>query len=371
MKSIFITSNISSLKKVAIWYILNIKGKVSPLIANYYITNNCNFRCSFCRIWKDKKKSTVRFVKFKKAVDALSKKVLNFVITGGEPFTCPEILKFISYSSEKCERITIFTNGSLINRKIIKKLPNRSNIEISFSIDSLSDKHDKNRGFKGVVKQVLYNIVLLKILKEKIHPFLLCIISPENVDECLELITLSELLNIKIFFQAINRPIDTNPLTSKKIKPYFKKFTKQQILKLIDFCIFATKKNNVANSPYYLLSLTLYFIGEKVGIQIKKYCDFPRYKVEISNTGEIFPCILGSNWQNGMQYKHSNFLNLLESKQYKKRVYEMEKECTFCQSNFFLCHIESNILFPYINFLKYYFLETKIIKIRLYFLKKV
>ena len=124
------------------------------------ITDRCNLRCKHCYI----KPSSPPFSKGRMGGFELSlsriKKVLSefeemqglrVLITGGEPLTHSRFTEINAMLPQFFIRKILFTNGLLLNKKILKNL----NVdEIQISIDGLEKAHDSLRG-KGTFKKAI------------------------------------------------------------------------------------------------------------------------------------------------------------------------------------------------------------------------
>ena len=95
---------------------------------SFPVTQTCNFRCVYCGIGGEatasgKKLISVEYIE-KIVREAASKGVKKFRITGGEPFTHPDIDKILELMNDFGFFTLVNTNGSLITRhsSTIKKL---------------------------------------------------------------------------------------------------------------------------------------------------------------------------------------------------------------------------------------------------------
>lgn len=96
--------------------------------------------------------------------DASNMACENIRLMGGEPFLYNEIIQIIELCSElKFKKVSIFTNGTLINEEIINTLKNKKNVSLIIPIYSLdSDIHDVITRNKGSYSKTLQNILKLK-----------------------------------------------------------------------------------------------------------------------------------------------------------------------------------------------------------------
>lgn len=116
---------------------------LDELVLNYFITESCNYKCSFCYShWEYDKTNELKEYNFesqKKLLAALfeyfqpssrhnllAKKVkwkfARINISGGEPLIVKHIDDLIGYAHSIGFKVSLITNGSLLNRKLIRKI---------------------------------------------------------------------------------------------------------------------------------------------------------------------------------------------------------------------------------------------------------
>ncbi len=129
-------------------------------------TNICNAKCVFCIHSKLKKFGTMSDKLFLKilnhAREIPSIKIIVPMLLG-EPF-CDDIINRLKQINKILpdKKIVIFTNGSLLNPKIIKQLDKIKNLEMWFSLNGTAETRKKLMGlddYDYVVKMInLYKI---------------------------------------------------------------------------------------------------------------------------------------------------------------------------------------------------------------------
>lgn len=168
------------------------------LLDNLFIelTNECNLNCEFCNYdnilyrktgckrWESKF-SPLSENEWEKIIDqAIKLQCSNFIIIGGEPFFNYGKLKKIVEHINKHEnmRITIFTNGVLLNNDEIIKFIKRNNIKICLQILS-----DNNSTYKIICKsEKIFDAVsssVNKLVKNNIPHNILFLINKYNENE--------------------------------------------------------------------------------------------------------------------------------------------------------------------------------------------
>ena len=144
-------------------------------------TYSCNLNCKYCyegeKLSKSMDKPTAKsIIKFiKKTVLAKNSQSFSLRFYGGEPMVNGEI---VFYFLEKMNQfikqnrirysVSIVSNGTLFNHKIIKKLK-RYPITLAITLNGPKSIHDRNRPFlsgKGTYDQIIKN--LLEIKKQNI-----------------------------------------------------------------------------------------------------------------------------------------------------------------------------------------------------------
>ncbi len=171
-------------------YILNAKWFVTNLIYNYFLwkrinnrikslnncpsvavielTNRCNANCKICiRKSMNRPLKTMSDDLYKKIInDLVEMKVRHVNLTGfGEGLLDPKIAEKIKYAKSKgIEKVSMFTNGSLLNKNKQIELMEAGMDEVKFSIDSLDKKeYEDNRKLKlAVVLNNLESMIKLK-----------------------------------------------------------------------------------------------------------------------------------------------------------------------------------------------------------------
>ncbi len=151
---------ISSIKNFLITQLLKTVRSQNFLSIQLDITNACNLNCSHCYHSHHKNKGAINLSQWKEIIDQydllLQKLILKprIVICGGEPLVSPMLLPLIEYINHKWPKteISILTNGTTINRKLLEKLIDY-NVEFQVSIDGPdSNRHDEIRGAGNFLK---------------------------------------------------------------------------------------------------------------------------------------------------------------------------------------------------------------------------
>jgi len=120
----------------------------APLTINWAINNSCNFACRHCysrNDTHDELSSEVLFTCLEKVAKA---GVLSINFGGGEPLLHPQLLEIATFASGLGLRVSMNSNGWLIDQQMALSLKNAGFSKVGISIDShLPEVHD---GFRGV-----------------------------------------------------------------------------------------------------------------------------------------------------------------------------------------------------------------------------
>jgi Fe-coproporphyrin III synthase len=134
----------------------------APTFLVFQLTNNCNSRCQMCSIWKKKSDNELSAKDIEKlAKTRLFSSVRWMNLTGGEPFTRPDIVQVVKALSKlpKLEGIAIPTNGYLTEKilreteEILRILPKSAYLSITCSIDGFEKTHEAMRGVPGAFQR--------------------------------------------------------------------------------------------------------------------------------------------------------------------------------------------------------------------------
>lgn len=113
---------------------------------NLHILEACNFKCRQC-FSKFGTKKLLSVKDWEKIVDncIAGADVAEFNIAGGEPMLYPELVKLVKYIRDKGVKISLITNGSLMDEEWIKSYAGMYET-IGFSVDSINDETNRKIG---------------------------------------------------------------------------------------------------------------------------------------------------------------------------------------------------------------------------------
>lgn len=161
---------------------------LSPERVEFFITKHCNLSCKHCFEGAAPKFSIKPFTssemeRFINQLEIAGIKTLK--ITGGEPFTHPNIDELLMLLSKVHFETMILSNALLLNEKRME-LIKKGNIQLGISLDGVSSStHDFIRG-KGTYSAL--KKVLSKLSRNKITFSITCTANKKNISEIKSLI---------------------------------------------------------------------------------------------------------------------------------------------------------------------------------------
>ncbi len=124
------------------------------------LTYACNLKCKHCFVGEIKEKRLDKHFYFQ-LLDALYEMgTLNIVFTGGEVFARDDSFDIIEYAVRRNFVVDIFTNGTLIDNILMKKLCSLNIHSIQSSIYSVNEiTHDDFVGQEGAFRKTVDNLI--------------------------------------------------------------------------------------------------------------------------------------------------------------------------------------------------------------------
>lgn len=176
---------------------LHINPLSNPNKGSFWIdlTNQCNFRCTYCYI--DRNKEVIDPKKFRDLLDRLMEqkdaypfREIVFVLAGGEPLLYFDIFKQMVLAIEDFQKtygkgvrteILTITNGSLITDEKAKFMKEHK-VKAAVSFDGLEQIHNQTRQFvdkSGTFKYVLRGVEIAK--KHKVLNNIITTVTQKNI----------------------------------------------------------------------------------------------------------------------------------------------------------------------------------------------
>ncbi|NTW00793.1 MAG: radical SAM protein [Oscillochloris sp.] len=125
-----------------------------PLYVKIKLIFGCNLRCTMCGHWRTHRPAPLSVARLHTLIDELADlgcRKIHF--SGGEPLLRPQVPELIAHASGRGLRVTLTTNGTLVDKALARQLVEAGLRGVNLSLDSpLRKIHDRVRGIKGAWK---------------------------------------------------------------------------------------------------------------------------------------------------------------------------------------------------------------------------
>ena len=140
-----------------------------PLYVKLKVFYGCNLKCEMCNHWRETREPPVPSDRFHEVLTELAELGTKKVhISGGEPMLRPQVPQMIAQASALGIKVTMTTNGTLIDKATAKRLVEGGLRGVNISIDSPVRKmHEKIRGVEGSFKATTKAVELFRRYKHK------------------------------------------------------------------------------------------------------------------------------------------------------------------------------------------------------------
>jgi len=146
------------------------------------ITNACNIRCDMCYFSNALTNAEkLPYPLFQKLMDEVAFSKPCVILTGGEPFTHPDLVRMVQYAKEKKLAVQIFTNGTLVTPELAECLTGLGLNYINFTLLGTPDVHDRIARVAGTYERFKKNLSYFAAHRKKTKVILNYTITPENI----------------------------------------------------------------------------------------------------------------------------------------------------------------------------------------------
>ncbi len=233
-------------------------------------TMRCNLNCAGCYAKNYQKKDDLPFEIFDKIVkEGKEIGVAFFTILGGEPFLRNDLF---SLFEKHCDvYFQVFTNSTLLDEEVIKKLVEMGNVTIQISLEGFKEGNDKRRG-KGHFEKVMKT---MDILSEHGVPFGYSVcVTRENAEEVMSNQFVELMIQRAAFvgWYFLYMPVCGDRNTDLMPLPEQRKLMKE--------------RRDYIRAHYPILIIDFWNDAPYVG-----GCISAKYFCHINNFGDVEPCI--------------------------------------------------------------------------------
>ena len=157
-----------------------------PLYAKIKLIYGCNLKCEMCNHWRETRAPAITMQKFHEVMTDLAELGCRKVhFSGGEPMLRAGIPELVAHAHQQGIRVTMTSNGTLIDKVKAKALIEAGLRGINISIDSpIRKMHEKIRGVEGSWKLTTRAVEYLRkyARKGKLNIRINTVVSRENFD---------------------------------------------------------------------------------------------------------------------------------------------------------------------------------------------
>jgi radical SAM protein with 4Fe4S-binding SPASM domain len=140
-----------------------------PWYVKLKVFYGCNLKCEMCNHWRDTREPPMSADRFKEVLRELARLGTKKIhISGGEPMLRPQVPELVEEAATLGIKVTMTTNGTLIDKARAKRLVEGGLRGVNISIDSpIRKMHEKIRGVPGSFKATLKAVELFNRYKHK------------------------------------------------------------------------------------------------------------------------------------------------------------------------------------------------------------
>lgn len=295
------------------------------------ITGKCNYKCRHCSVSAPINKSVeLSFNDCQKIINQLKEcGIMNVTLIGGEPLIRSDFIEIIKeLISNNIHISQIFTNGSLINEKLLNELKSLNiNPTFRLSFDGIG-VHDIQRGVIGAEKDLISK---LELLNQNGYRTI--------IDMCMNyrnLITLED--TIKLLYEKKVSLVNVTPTCDMGLWVNVDKKEKLSFHTYYDYLLeylprFINSNYNISLNIYRIMYISndrkfiklipKSFDGTQKGIE-KLSCPSFSNSLNISSNGTVSPCFVIMD----SAFIKENMPNLFEQKLYDILNHSKYTECS-------------------------------------------
>ena len=266
------------------------------------IVDSCMLRCKMCEKWKEdiyahglSQPTLDQYKTFVTQLREITDEGFEIDIGGGEALMRPDLLELVSFSRDLGFKMTVASNGWLIDETMAKRIVDSGLASIVLSLDSLDPVlHDEMRGVKGVHAQVMKAIDHLRAFSKDIHIGLCSIIMEKTLDSVLPLEEWANSMRDKInsiLYMAVMQPNNTMKQDEWFDNDYDRIWPKdtQKVVGIVDELIARRKAGHwIGDSVEQLEAFKMYFQHPEKFVKSLP-CNLD-CAVHVSAVGDIFMC---------------------------------------------------------------------------------
>ena len=285
-------------------------GVFNNLPLRYFLelTYRCNLNCPYCYVGEDRRKNELSTDEWYKIINQIPKYGIATLV-GGEPLLRSDFGQIFNAVSKRLNgKVTIVSNGYLLNDDIIKLFDNKKLLLLSVSLDGFGKTHDDNRNKAGLFDNVVLNLDKVLMLNKRPKIDIKTIILENNLDDLPKLYKYCSKNNFEFFSLSFLR--SNNLKQNSRLREtlsdeffdenlhdlYFDIEHFKEVYKEIE-SISKHSKCEIRFSPKFDYSKNIlkkiedFYTTKKDFKTLYKRCTFPFSDIFISPEGLVYPCL--------------------------------------------------------------------------------
>jgi MoaA/NifB/PqqE/SkfB family radical SAM enzyme len=177
---------------------------VRPLVAELFLTDNCNLRCISCACWRDNTQGELTTQEWKGVIDQLVRlHIVKVNFTGGEPLIRPDALEIMSHAhAAGVRQMHLNTNGIRLTPAVLDDVLAAGVRSFNISVDGPDkDVHDRIRGRAGAFDTTLTHLRHLISQRERLglKVRMNFTVMRDNVDRLPDIAQLAQQLQVRLY----------------------------------------------------------------------------------------------------------------------------------------------------------------------------
>lgn len=177
---------------------------VRPLVAELFMTENCNLRCISCNCWLENTKGELTTDEWKSVLRQLVElKILKANFTGGEPLIRPDAIQLMAYAHEVGVRhMHLNTNGIRLTPDTLTEVLAAGVRSFNISVDGPNSLvHDRIRGRLGAFETTMAHLRHLIEQRErlKLKVRMNFTVMRDNIESLPEIALLAQELHVQLY----------------------------------------------------------------------------------------------------------------------------------------------------------------------------
>ncbi len=337
-----------------------------PQLTNLHIEiiGKCNERCIHCYIPHEKKTDVMSPSVFYDILEQSRKmNILHLTISGGEPMAHEHFVDFIRKCNEYNFSVSVLSNLTLLNQKIIEEMKRNPLLSVQTSLYSMDENvHDSITQRKGSFEKT--KKAILQLIENNIPIQISCPIMKQNMYCYKKVIEWGQLNNI-----SVNSDYVILARYDHSINNLNCRLSISDVQEVIE--------GEVNSNPAYLLGIEKEY-NKKIGMQSDDFvCSVCHSSVCISEQGNVYPC---AGWQDYIlgNVSHERIYDIWHQSDKVKYLRNLRRrdftQCTQCSQKEFctMCMVRNANENPKGNPLEVnpYFCEVARINKKIYFREK-